>query len=92
MQKIIASLVLSLAAVAAQAEKPQSVTLNIQNMTCSMCPITVKKALDQMPGVSRTSIDFEKKTATVAFDADRTSAAALTKATTDAGYPSTVRK
>ena len=34
----------------------------------------------------------EKKTATVTFDADKTSAAALVKATTDAGYPSVVRK
>mgnify|MGYP003561829615 CR=1 FL=1 len=42
--------------------------------------------------VSQAQIDLEKKTATVTFDADKTSAAALVKATTDAGYPSAVRK
>jgi hypothetical protein len=34
--------------------------------------------------------DFEKKTADVTFDPDKASPATLTKATSDAGYPSTV--
>ena len=34
-------------------------------MTCELCPITVKKALDKVPGVATTNIDFAKKTATV---------------------------
>ncbi len=66
--------------------------LDVQNMTCALCPITVKKALEKVPGVAQARVDFDKKTATVEFDADRTTAAALVKATTDAGYPSTVRK
>jgi copper chaperone CopZ len=33
-----------------------------------------------------------QKPATVTFDADQTGASALVKATTDAGYPSTVRQ
>ena len=37
-------------------------------------------------------VNFAKKTATVTFDADKTNATALAKATTDAGFPSTVRK
>jgi mercuric ion binding protein len=67
---------------------PQTVVLDVQNMTCELCPITVKKALDKIPGVASTKIDFDKKTATVRFDPERANIAALVKATTDAGYPS----
>jgi mercuric ion binding protein len=60
-------------------------------MTCAVCPITVKKALEKVPGVTNAKVDFEKKTAGVTFDPDKASPAKLTKATSDAGYPSTVR-
>ncbi len=71
------------------AADPQTVVLDVQNMTCELCPITVKKALDKVPGVAATRIDLATKTATVKFDPDRTNVAALVKATANAGYPST---
>ena len=71
------------------AADPQTIVLDVQNMTCELCPITVKKALDKVPGVAATKIDLAKMTATVKFDPDRASVAALVKATTNAGYPST---
>lgn len=71
---------------------PETLTLNVQNMTCAGCPITVKKALEQVPGVSDVKVDFEHKTATVRMDTDKANVSMLTKATTDAGFPSTVRK
>jgi mercuric ion binding protein len=71
------------------AAAPQTVDLDDQNMTCELCPITVKKALDKVPGVTASEIDLAKKTATVKFDPDRVNVAALVKATTNAGYPST---
>lgn len=71
---------------------PETVTLSVQNMTCAACPITVKKALTQVPGVGAVSIDYEHKTATVTFDPVKVNAAQLAKATADAGFPSTVRK
>ncbi|MCU1748032.1 heavy-metal-associated domain-containing protein [Pseudomonas sp. 6D_7.1_Bac1] len=37
-------------------------------------------------------VDFDKKTATVTYDADQSQPEALTGATTNAGYPSTVHK
>ena len=61
-------------------------------MTCELCPITVKKSLERVLGVSQVRIDFAKKTATVTFDADQAQVSALVQATTDAGYPSTLRK
>ena len=72
------------------AAEPQTVVLDVQNMTCELCPITVKKALDKVPGVAAAKIDIAKKTATVKFDPERANVAALVKATTNAGYPSTV--
>jgi mercuric ion binding protein len=69
----------------------QTVTLEVKNMTCAVCPITVKKALERVPGVTEGKVDFDKKTASVSFDPDKASPAELTKATGDAGYPSSVR-
>ena len=61
-------------------------------MTCAACPITVKKALEQVPNVEGVKVDFKHKTATVHLGAGKADMAMLTKATTDAGFPSTVRK
>jgi mercuric ion binding protein len=82
--------VLITAPLSLMAAGPQTVVLDVQNMTCELCPITVKKALDKVPGVAATKIDLAKKTATVKFDPDRSNVAILVKATTNAGYPSTV--
>ena len=92
MRKSVVSLLVALSPFAALAATPQTATLNVQNMTCELCPVTVKKSLEKVAGVSQAQIDFAKKTATVTFDADKTNATALAKATTDAGFPSTVRK
>lgn len=69
----------------------QAVTLDVQNMTCAVCPITVKKALERVPGVTEAKVDLDRKTASVSFDPDKTNPAVLTKATTDAGFPSSIR-
>lgn len=74
------------------AATPKTVTLAVQNMTCELCPITVKKSLEKVPGVSAVKVDFDRKTAIVTYDADKAQPEALTKATTNAGYPSTVQK
>jgi periplasmic mercuric ion binding protein len=42
--------------------------------------------------VSTVKVDYDQKTATVAYDADKTKPDALTRATAVAGFPSTVRK
>jgi mercuric ion binding protein len=77
-----------LAAGVASAAPPNTVTLAVENMTCGTCPIVVRKALERVPGVSSTTIDFDKKTATVTFDPDKATLARLTQATTEAGFPS----
>ncbi|MBI4996834.1 MAG: mercury resistance system periplasmic binding protein MerP [Rhodocyclales bacterium] len=91
MRKLLLAALAALS-LAAQAAAPKNVTLAVQNMTCELCPITVKKSLEKVPGVSTAQVDFDKKTATVIYDSDKVQPQALTKATTNAGYPSTVRK
>ncbi|NOV31948.1 copper chaperone [Methylomonas sp. ZR1] len=70
-----------------QPNRQQTVTLNIENMTCAMCTVTIKKALQQVEGVQAVTVDYDTKTAAVTFDSMKTDSAALIKATTDAGYP-----
>lgn len=92
--KKIATLVLALAAtfgVPAWAAT-QTVTLSVPGMTCAACPITVKKALSKVQGVEKVVVTFEKKQAVVTYDDAKTNVEALTKATENAGYPSTVKQ
>ena len=85
---VIAPLVLVVPAWAS----PKTVTLNVSGMTCSACPITVKKALEKVSGVSKVDVRFEKKQVLVTFDDSKTNTDALVKATTNAGYPSQPEK
>ncbi|MEZ0604306.1 heavy-metal-associated domain-containing protein [Paraburkholderia sp. IW21] len=45
-----------------------------------------------MPGVSAVKVDFDRKTATVTYDPGQALSDALTRATTNAGYPATLEK
>lgn len=80
------ALTVSVPAVAAT----KTVTLSVPGMNCAACPITVKKALGKVPGVAKTDVNLDKREATVTFDDGRTNVEALTRATQDAGYPSTL--
>ncbi|HEP9997320.1 TPA: mercury resistance system periplasmic binding protein MerP [Pseudomonas aeruginosa] len=67
MKKLFASLALA-AAVAPVWAATQTVTLAVPGMTCAACPITVKKALSKVEGVSKVDVGFEKREAVVTFD------------------------
>ena len=67
---------------------PATVTLAVPSMDCPVCPITVKKALTKVNGVSHAKVDFDKRQATVTFDDAKTNVQALTLATKNVGYPS----
>ena len=69
----------------------KTVTLAVPGMFCAACPITVKKALTKVTGVAKVDVDLDKRQAVVTFDDAKTTVAALTKATTNAGYPSAVK-
>lgn len=71
---------------------PKTVTLSVPGMTCSACPITVKKALMKVPGVASADVSYEAKQAVVTFDDAKTNVETLIKATTNAGYSATVKQ
>ena len=87
-RNLLAAVIVQLGLVASAWASPQTVTLNVSGMTCPACPITVKKALEKVAGVSKVEVRFEKKQVLVTFDDAKTNTDALVKATTDAGYPS----
>ncbi len=76
----------------AWAVTPKQVVLQVENMTCPACSITIGTALDTVSGVTAKHIDTQAATVTVAFDAERTNVAAIAKAITDAGFPATAKE
>ena len=91
MKKLFASLALP-AFVAPVFAATQTVTLSVPGMTCASCPITDKHALSKGEGVSKTDVSFDKRQAAVTFDDAKTNVQKLTKATEDAGYPSSLKR
>ena len=91
MKKLFASLAF-VAVVAPVWAATQTVTLSVPGMTCAACPITVKKAISKVEGVSKVDVTFETREAVVTFDDAKTNVPALTKATADAGYPSDLKR
>jgi mercuric ion binding protein len=52
------------------AVKPETANFKIEGMTCAMgCAKTIEKKLATMDGVQNATVDFDKKEATVEFDA-----------------------
>ena len=62
-------------------------TFAIEAMTCAACPITVKRAMSRIEGVSHIEVDFKSKTVTAEFNPSLTTCEAIAKASTDVGRP-----
>ncbi|GAB3648181.1 mercury resistance system periplasmic binding protein MerP [Ramlibacter alkalitolerans] len=89
MNKFFAAAALGLLAAAGPAlAAPRQVTLSVPTMDCDTCPITIRVALMKVPGVSKAVVSYARRNAKVTFDDAKTTVAALTKATEEAGYPS----
>jgi mercuric ion binding protein len=91
-KSLLAGAIVALILAAPAWASPKTVTLDVSGMTCAACPITVKKALEKVGGVSKVEVRFENKQVLVTFDDAKTITDALVKATTDAGYPSQPEK
>ncbi|MEX3527356.1 MAG: heavy metal translocating P-type ATPase [Burkholderia sp.] len=76
------------AAEAAPAPASASIELDIAGMTCASCSNRVEKALAQVPGVSRASVNLATERANVSAEAS-VSAAQLIAAVENAGYRAT---
>ena len=86
--RALALLVVSMTALAGE---PKLAVFDVSGMSCSLCPITVRKALERVPGVLDASAELASKSAHVKYDPDKVSADALAKAVSDAGFPATVK-
>ncbi|MDL0432764.1 mercury resistance system periplasmic binding protein MerP [Marinobacter sp. TBZ242] len=88
--RFVLTLVITLLSMPALAAM-QTVTLSVPGMNCAACPITVKVALNKVDGVSQADVSYPEREAVVTFDDTQTSVEALTQATGNAGYPSTMK-
>lgn len=91
MHKWILALVAALSVGAALATPATVVMLDVENMTCPACGITIRKALEKVPGVTETKVDTRAETVTVTFDTSRTDTSRIARAVTEAGFPAKVR-
>jgi len=89
MKKLLFSITL-LVSTSALAEI-KTVTLAVPSMNCVACPITVKKSLTNVEGVTKAEVTYVNKLAIVTYDDKKTNVATLINATTNAGYPSILK-
>jgi len=87
MGKLLASVALAVSVLGSSATfaAEKTITLAVKNMYCADCPFIV----EAVPGVAKAVVSYKDKTAVVTYDDTRTDVTALTRATTEAGYPST---
>ena len=64
----------------------ENATLNVTGMTCQGCVASVTRVLKAVPGVSDIVVTLQPGTATVVYDATRTTLPVLKAAIEDAGY------
>ena len=93
MRKLLASVALAVSVLGSSATftAEKTITLAVKNMYCADCPFIVRKSLEGVPGVTKAVVSYMDKTAVVTYDDTRADVAALTRATTEAGYPSAPR-
>ena len=68
----------------------QTAKLSVPGMTCSTCPITVKKALTKLDGVLDVKSNLERREASVVYDDAKVTLKSITQATGEAGFPSRI--
>lgn len=59
---------------------------NVPGMMCSNCENTVKTAVLGLPGVMSVDVDLKSKDVTVAYDAGKVNADAISNAIDDTGF------
>lgn len=93
MKKLFGAVLLGISLLASPAAYAgeKTITLAVPGMDCAACPVIVKSSLEGVPGVVKTVVSYNDKTAVVTFDDRKTNPSALMAATAHAGYPSSVK-
>ena len=64
----------------------ETVTMTVHGMTCGNCARSVERKLASTPGVAKASVDLEKQSATVEYDAAAVRPEALAAAVRQIGF------
>lgn len=91
MRKLFSASLVALAVGSVSAAEPVRVTLDIPDMNCALCPVTVSTALKRVPGVIDVHAALATRSADVRYDPAKVKPAQLERAVTEAGYPAKVR-
>jgi mercuric ion binding protein len=91
MRPIFSASLLAFAIAGASAAEPARVTLDIPDMNCALCPVTVSTALKRVPGVIDVRAELATRSAQVRYDPAKVAPAQLERAVTEAGYPARAR-
>jgi mercuric ion binding protein len=65
---------------------------SVEKMTCKMCHITIKMAIEKVAGVDNAHVDFNTKTATVQYNSSIATSQDIELASTNAGYPAKLQE
>ncbi|NES00419.1 MAG: heavy-metal-associated domain-containing protein, partial [Symploca sp. SIO1B1] len=60
--------------------------LRLKGMGCASCAATIEQAIQHVPGVVRSSVNFAMEQATVEYNSKQTNLQAIQQAVADAGY------
>ncbi len=101
---IVATLVLGLFLLAGCSDEPDAqaaagkdaterreVVLSVPDMSCPMCPVTVRRALDGIDGVYEAEADLDTKQARAVFDPALTDLDTLIAAIENSGFSATLK-
>jgi mercuric ion binding protein len=72
-------------------DSDETVTFDVEKMTCATCPIAVRKAMQRVDGVKEVEVSLENESAVVTYDPSATTAAEIGQVSTDVGFPAKVR-
>jgi copper chaperone len=64
----------------------ETTVLKVGGMSCGGCVKSVTNVLQELPGVAKAEVSLEKGEATVVFEADKVTRAAMAQAIADAGF------
>ena len=92
MKKLFAAVIFAAAAMSSTTvlAAEQTIKLSVPGMYCESCPYIIKKAISAIEGVKIVEATIEDRSATVTFEDTVATIEAITQATRDVGYESSV--
>ena len=81
---------MALDAMAAKPAASKTVVLEVSGMHCAVCPITVRKALEAVPGVEKATVTLKPPQAVVIYDPAKVTTRQMVEAVHKSGYKARV--